>query len=376
MRQSRRKFIAAAGLGLAAGCLGGDTSSGGQNTDTATATTESDANTATATPTATPEPEPSVTDVSLLLNWKPSGLHAPYYAAKAEGFYEAEGLTLTSIESGQGSDFSAKQAGLGNTAFAVTSADQVINVNSRELSPVSVGVMMQRSPVVVFSTRETFGGEFGDVEQLAGKTVGTGPGMVRILTRLLLDQAGVLESVELVDTGYDTVQQLLSGKIDAAGGVFGDVVDARAQGYTTDLVQVASEIPSYGHVLATEGTFAQDHPETTRAFLRATARGAAWAATNPERATDHLVDAVPALSESRDRQRDKWTLMNEDFVLSEMVRERGWGWSRAAPWETMRDALADADLLGGSVTPADVWTNEYLDVDYQYIGSYADAVSE
>jgi NitT/TauT family transport system substrate-binding protein len=134
-------------------------------------------------------------------------------------------------------------------------------------------------------------------------------------------------------------------------------------------------VPSYGHVVATKGTFAQDHPETVRAFLRATARGAAWAANNPETATDHLVSAVPALSESRDRQRDKWALMNRDFVLSESVRERGWGWSRAAPWETMRDALADADLLGGDVTPDAVWTNDYLDTDSQYIGSYADLVT-
>jgi NitT/TauT family transport system substrate-binding protein len=383
MRQSRRKFIAAAGLGLAAGCLG----SGGEQGEGSTATepgTDGDSGgsaggateTATPTPTSTPEPEPSVTDVSLLLNWKPSGLHAPYYAAKAEGFYEEEGLSLTSIESGQGSDFSAKQAGLGNTAFAITSADQVLNVNSRELSPVSVGVVMQRSPVVVFSTRETFGGEFTDVSQLDGKTVGTGPGMVRILTRLLLDRAGVLDSVEIVDTGYDTVQQLLSGKIDAAGGVFGDAVDARAQGHATDLVQVASQVPSYGHVIATQGTFAEDHPETTRAFLRATARGAAWAATNPETATDHLVSAVPALSESRDRQRDKWMLMSRDFVLSESVHENGWGWSRSSPWETMRDALADADLLGGSVAPNDVWTNDYLDTDSRYIGSYAEMVTE
>ncbi|WP_318568548.1 ABC transporter substrate-binding protein [Salinigranum marinum] len=380
MRQSRRAFLATAGLGLAAGCLGGGSGeSQPTSTEAAAATgggTATSADTASPTATATPEPEPSVTDVSLLLNWKPSGLHAPYYAAKAEGFYQEEGLSLTSIESGQGSDFSAKQAGLGNTAFAITSADQVLNVNSRELSPVSVGVVMQRSPVVVFSTRETLGGEFTDPAQLAGKTVGTGPGMVRILTRLLLDRAGVLDSVEIVDTGYDTVQQLLSGKIDAAGGVFGDAVDARAQGYTTDLVQVASEVPSYGHVVATQGTFADEHPETTRAFLRATARGAAWAATNPEAATDHLVSAVPALSESRDRQRDKWTLMNREFVLSETVASNGWGWSEAAPWETMRDALADADLLGGSVTPSEVWTNDYLDTGDRYVGSYADVVSE
>ncbi len=375
----RRAFLSAAGLAVASGCLGG----GGPSEDAtdATGTTADGTGTTANTPgnesetgTAEASATPSRSEVSLLLNWKPSGLHVPYYAARAEGFYEAEGLTLSAIESGQGSDFSAKQAGLGNTPFAVTSADQVLNVNSRDLSPQSVGVVMQRSPVVLFATRDSLGGEFTGVEQLAGKRLGTGPGMVRLLSTLLLEEAGVRDEVELVDTGYDTVQRLLSGDIDAAGGVFGDVVDARNQGATVDSIPVASQVPSYGHVIATPPGFGAEHPETVRAFLRATARGTAWAANNPEAATGHLVDAVPALSESRDRQRQKWELMSAEFVTSATVREKGWGWSRPDPWATMHEALKRADSLGGSVDPAGVWTNDYLDLDAAAIGSYAEQV--
>jgi ABC-type amino acid transport substrate-binding protein len=42
---------------------------------------------------------------------------------------------------------------------------------------------MQRSPVVLFADREAFGEEFTSADQLAGKTVGTGPGTVRLLDR-------------------------------------------------------------------------------------------------------------------------------------------------------------------------------------------------
>lgn len=382
MRVSRRRYLAVAGATLAAGCTGSDGASTGTKTGTdadATGTTEARTTTGTAateSPTTASDPTPSVTDVSLLLNWKPSGLHVPYYAAAAEGFYEQQGLSLAGIEAGQGSDFSAKQAGLGNETFAVTSADQVLNINSRDLSPLSVGVVMQRSPVVLFTVRENFGSEFTDASQLEGRTVGTGPGMVRLLSKLLLERRGVLDSVEIVDTGYDTVQRLLSGEIDAAGGVFGDVVDARHQGYETDFVRVASAVPSYGHVVASKRSFARDHPETVRAFLRATARGAAWAHDNPEAAVDHLVEAVPALSESRDRQRDKWRLLRDEFMLSETVRNRGWGWSDPGPWQSMHEALRGTDLLDGSVDPASVWSNDYLDREYQYVGSYADVISE
>ncbi len=378
MRLSRRRYLAAAGAALAAGCTGSDEASTGTEAGTTAGTSASSETSAgtTESPTEAPERTPSVTDVSLLLNWKPSGLHVPYYAAAGEGFYERQGLSLSGIEAGQGSDFSAKQAGLGNESFAVTSADQLLNINSRDLSPVSVGVVMQRSPVVLFAVRENFGAELTDASQLAGKTVGTGPGMVRLLSKLLLEREGVLDSVELVDTGYDTVQRLLSGKIDAAGGVFGDVVDARHQGYTADFVRVADAVPSYGHVLATKGSFAREHPETVRAFLRATARGAAWAHNNPEAAVDHLVEAVPALSESRARQRDKWRLLREEFMLSQTVNERGWGWSTPGPWKSMHEALRGTDLLGGSVDPASAWSNDYLDREFRYVGDYATVISQ
>lgn len=373
MPPTRRSLLttAAAGVIGLTGCLGGDGDGG-------PATTTRDAQTGTPaaeTTTATSTPTPERTDVDLLLNWKPSGLHVPYYAAKARGYYADEGFDAVEIVAGQGSDFSAKQVAIGNNAFAITSSDQTINVNSRDLSPRAVGVVMQKNPAVVFTAREEFGEPLESVDQLAGKTVGTGPGMVRILTKLLFEREGVLDEVELVDTGYDTVQQLLAGKVDAAGGVFGDAISARAQGATVDSLRVADTVPSYGHVVATSQSLADQHPETVRAFLRATARGAAWGQQHPEAAVDLLVDANQALEETRAQQREKWTTMAADFMLTETVREECWGWSRAEPWAVTHEALADADLLGGSVDPSSVWTNEFLDRDYRYIGSYAERVT-
>jgi NitT/TauT family transport system substrate-binding protein len=357
---TRRSFLVAAGATGLAGCLGG--TGGGVGAG------------GTATPAGASTGTPIPGESSLLLNWKPSGLHVPYVTAKARGFYEEEGLTLSAVETGQGSTFSAKQAGLGNVDFAVTSSDQVLNVNSRGLSPQAVGVVMQRSPAVVFSTRDTFGGELSDAEQLADRTVGTGPGMVRMLTALLLEEAGVREDVEMVDTGYDTVQQLLAGNIDAAGGVFGDAISAEAQGDTVDSIAIGDTIPSYGHVIAVNRDWAAANAEAVEAFLRATARGAAWAHRRPGEATDLLVDANGVLAESRDQQRRKWETMAENFVLSDAVREHGWGWSEAEPWRVIRDALGQADALGGTVDPDAVWTNDYLDTDAKSVGSYADQI--
>lgn len=339
---TRRSTLASLGLGVAsAGCLGSATSD-------------------------------SVGDVDLLLNWHPNGLHAPYYAARAQGFYEDEGLTVTAIESGQGSDFSAKQAGLGNADLAVTSSDQVLLTAAGKLDVLSVATVMQQAPNVVFATPDSLGEPLETPEQLAGTRVGTGPGMVRILTSLYLSAVGVRDSVELVDTGYDTVQRLLAGKVDAAGGVFADAIDARNQGATVDTLRVSEAVPAYGHVLATAPSFASENAEAVDAFLRGTAHGAAWASENPGAAIDALVEATQGLSEVRAQERETWETMASGFMTSDAVREHGWGWSVAEPWNTVADALADA---GDAAVPDDVssvWTTEYLDTSAPYIGEYPD----
>lgn len=345
MSYSRRGVLASIGAGaLTAGCLSVPGSSEG---------TES---------------------VSLLLNWTPNGLHVPYYAAAAQGFYEAEGIEIEEIRSGDGSDYSARQAGLGNTEFAVTSSDQVLLTTGGGVDVTAIGAMMQRSPNVVFATRDSFGEPLEEPEQLAGTRVGTGPGMVRMLTELYLEEVGVREEVELVDAGYNTVQRLLDGDFEAAGGVFGDAIDAEYQGATVDSLGIADEVPAYGHVLAASPDYLDDNPETVRGFLRATARGAAWATNNPEAGVDALVDENESLSEVRDQARETWETMATDHVVGPAVEAEGWGWQESAPWTTVADTLEDADS-GDVADPDDVWTNEYLDTDSPYVGEYAERVS-
>jgi NitT/TauT family transport system substrate-binding protein len=200
--------------------------------------------------------------------------------------------------------------------------------------------------------------------------------MVDQMTRAYLETRGVADSIDHVDTGFDTVQQLLTGEIDAAGGVFSDAVDARTRGYRIDALSVHESIPSYGHLIATGESFASNNPATVRAFLSATARGTAWARRNPGAAIDTLVEARPELAEVRANQRAKWDRMRSGYLLSGTVRERGWGFSDPDPWERTRETLTAGDFFEGPVDPDVVWTNEYLDADGEYVGGFADRVPE
>lgn len=366
MQQTRRAFVGAVGAVALAGC------SGERDSDAEEGVADGEGSTDEGNSSGSSDPE--VASVSLVLNWRIGGVHAPYFAALENGFYEEEGFDGVEIESGQGSDFAAQQVGVGNAEFAITSADQVLNVNSEGLSPQCVGVVMQRNPVVVFSSRESFGETLTDPEQLRGRTLGSGPGMVRGMTEAYLDAHGVLDGIEYVDSGFDTVQQLLTGEIDAAAGVFSDVVDAEQQGYEIDTLSVAETVRSYGHQVAVERAFGEENPHTVESFLRATARGAVWANENPEAAIDALVAAQSELEEVRENQREKWDAMRTEYMLSETVREEGWGASDPEVWREAHATLEAAGFFENGVDPDEVWTNEYLDTDDEYVADYADMV--
>lgn len=312
----------------------------------------------------------------LLLNWQLGGLHTPYVVARERGYYAEEGINLENIERGQGSDFSATQVGLENVDFGVTSGDQVLAVTDEGLAPRCVAVVMQRGPVVLFTDRDAFGERLDEPDQLAETTVGSGPGMVRTMTEAYLEYHGLSDDVTVADAGADVVQQLLTGEVDVGAGVFSDVVDARHQGGEIDELSVAADVPAYGHVIATHDELIDTAPALVEGVLRATARGAAWAGTEPAAATDLLVEAEPELEPVRENQRDKWEALANEYMLSEAVETNGWGVSDENVWDATAEVLADHDLVDDALDPQTVWTNEYLDTDDEYVGGFADYVGE
>jgi NitT/TauT family transport system substrate-binding protein len=348
MELTRRKALAAVGSAALAGCTGLGSSSDESLADGA--------------------------EVNLLLNWTPNGLHVPYYLAKANGYYEEAGFEDVTIENGDGSDVSAQQAGLGNTEFGITSSEQLLNVNTRELSPLCAAVVMQRGQTVLYTAREQFGEELTDPSQLEGKTIGVGPGAVELMTEAYLSKLGLEESTETVETGFEGTQMLLNGEIDVNANVFSDSVGAQAQGYTIDMLDVADEIQSYGHLIATSSDFAEENSETVEAFLRATARGCAMAIQNPEEGVDALIDANPDLGEIREQHRTRWDLMSENYMLSDAVENQGWGWSEPEPWEETYETLDSGGMLDEEIDPDTVWTNEYLDTDSEYVGEFTEVI--
>lgn len=316
------------------------------------------------------------TSLSLLLDWQANATHAGHFVAKERGFYEDRGLSVD-ISPGEGGGSTAKQVGAEKYTLGLTSAASVLQTRSEDLAVKSYAASQQGPNSVVFTVAEEFGGTLEDPAQLADRTIAVVPSSSNLaLLERILQRHGVRESVDFLQVGYGGLQSsLISGNADASLGAFPDGIALGREGYDSSMLWLSDYVATTGRLVVANPSVASENEQALGDYLRATARGWAWAGNNPEAAMDHLIDAEPRLEETRSLgiQKIKGTVAK--LILTATVREHGWGWQTAESWTTVADALAKGDFIDSARSTESAWTNEFLDQSAEYVGSFAANVS-
>lgn len=302
---------------------------------------------------ARPESEPVSSEsekkgeLTLGLNWRPNGLHLPFYTASLSNQYDAVGLDV-GIEHYEGSDRALEAVSSGAVDVGLVGAATILRTRADGEAVVPIAVAYQRAMAVLYTVRERFGEPLTGVSQLRGRRIGMpARSETRILGRLFLNQVALDEAVSIVDTAGEEQEALLSGDVDVVTGSFSDPRQLERQGMTVDTLVVADRFPIYGPTLiAREERLASQNPTLER-FLAGTIAGWAEACHDPTPAATH----VATLSGS-DPERVKTTFESAlcEFGGSEAVRENGWGWQSETTWDRLRGALTQGTLLTESET--------------------------
>lgn len=315
----------------------------------------------------------TTTDVSLLLDWKANATQAGHFVAKQRGFYGEEGLSVE-ITGGEGGQSTATQAALGKYDLGLTSAAAVLQTRANG-QPLRAFAAAQQGPnSTVYTAAEVFGGQLERPEQLAGKTVAIPAAASNLaLLKTFLQERGVLGEVSFLNVGWGQLTpSVLGGDADAALGAFPDGIALDREGYDGTQLWLSDYVSTVGRSVVARPSFADGNGDALRSFLRADARGWAWAAADPEAAMDLLIDAVPRLSESRELGIRKIEETAQRLLLTDQTREHGWGYQPEGAYATVNEALANADMLPSGMAVSDAYTNDYLDTDSEYIGNFAE----
>jgi putative hydroxymethylpyrimidine transport system substrate-binding protein len=237
-------------------------------------------------------------DATLVLDFVPGPVHAGIYAALAAGYYEDAGIDLEIIEPTSTAD-TLKLIDAGKADFGLADGIDVAAQIADGRGAKGIVAIVQR-PLGGLITLARSGYE--SPADLEGGTVGvTGvPSDLAVMRTMIAAAGGDPSAVKVVTIGFNGVQALEAGKIDAFTGYLpADGVQVEADGYpTTSFKLDAYGGPSYPGLVAfsTVDRISSD-PDLMRGFVSATVRGYEDVLADPQAGLDALLDRNPAIPE-------------------------------------------------------------------------------
>jgi NitT/TauT family transport system substrate-binding protein len=295
-----------------------------------------------------------LTEVRLLLPFRPDVQFAPFYVAIAKGYFESEGINV-SIEHLPENEAVAL-VGAGEAAFAVVSGEQVLLARAQELPVVYVLAWWRNYPVAVAFPEDS---DIRSPEDLRGKKIGI-PGLYGasyIGFRALIGSVGISEvDLTLDSIGYNQVEAMVAGQEDAVViYANNEPVQLRELGVPTRLFKVADFVQLASNGLITNDRVVAEDPELIRAMNTALLRGVQETIDDPSAAFAFCMTFVDGL-EHANHDVLKQVLTESTYFWTSWVL----GYSDIEAWENMHAILLEMGLLEKPLDITEAFSNEFL----------------
>lgn len=274
------------------------------------------------------------TVLNMQLGWIAGGNQIGEVCAKALGYYEAEGIDMRIQPGGPNVDGVAVVASGRFEVGQVSSSPSLMLAASQDLPVVCFAAGCQRHPYAFYSLAKK---PVREPKDFIGKKVGIQSTGI-ILLRALLAQNKIPEKdVTIIPIGAD-MAPLLTGQVDVVTGwqtnstalkVLGpdkvalSLWDAGVKLYALPYYATAETLKTKGDLIAK--------------YLRASAKGWAYAHANRDQAVALLVKEYPNLIAADEREALDVML---SFSFGPQTKAEGWGTMDAAVWQQQIDLYA------------------------------------
>lgn len=230
--------------------------------------------------------------IHFVLNWVPGGDHSPVYWAKAQGWYEKEGIDLV-IENGTGSGASVKKVGIGRNQVGIADLPTALRGIGQGADLVAVMNIYANSPYGIYWKKSSGIKTFDD---LKGRTIGNPPfdaarQMWPAIAKVLkIDPA----SVKFVNVKPNAkIASMESGAIDATTNFY-NVHYIYQRIFKDDMGFVALRdlgYNPYGNSIIANGKWAKENEATLKSFVSVTQKAYAACVINPMPCIETLAKA-------------------------------------------------------------------------------------
>ena len=299
--------------------------------------------------------------INMQLGWIAGGNQVAEVVAKRLGYYDTEGIDFAIQPGGPAIDGVAVVASGRFEVGQVSSSPSNMLAVSQDLPIKVFATGLQQHPYTFFSLKKN---PIREPKDMIGKKIGIQQTGLVLLRALLAKNKIDEKSMTIIPVGAD-MMPLLTGQVDTITGwqtntsalkpLGVDRVDLRL--WDTGVRLYA--LPYYAHT-----DTLRNRPDVLVRFLRATARGWAYANKNRDAAVDHLIKEYPNLDRADERIAID-ALM--DYAYNAQTRTNGWGTMDRAIWQDQIDQYAELNQFTKRVPKVDeVMTMDILNATREY----------
>jgi putative hydroxymethylpyrimidine transport system substrate-binding protein len=244
----------------------------------------------------TVEPK-SETPVRLILDYLPNTLHIAYYSALDQGYYKDNGLKVEIMAPTSTTD-TLRLMSAGQAEFGMAPLIDVVNARCNGEPVVILSGLVQTPLAAVITTEKTGIKRPKDFE---GRLIGTTgiAGDEIIISSMMINDGADPARARFMNIGYNQVQSLAAGQIDAVIGFWSQEAIMFAQQSKDKPVVIRLEnfgFPKFPEiVLFCREDLLKKNPDLVRKFLAASSKGMAWAYANEDAALNGLSTHVEGM---------------------------------------------------------------------------------
>lgn len=297
-----------------------------------------------------------LTTVQFAYDWPtPDFGMVPMVAAMSKGYYRAAGIGLKPIFPPDTST-AMKIVGIGQANVGYDTTTDIAFAKQQAVPAISIANVSQSNNWGLVGRP----GEKINVHALRGKSIGIyTDSWTKAMLPFVLQHVGLTENdVKLVTAANDVIPLLLARKIDVATETsnFGAVEVRTTTGKPATMLLAdkvgAPDVPIWNYVA--NQRYAQQHPNTVRAFLAATKKGMIWSAAHPAAAVRLFEKMYPKNGASHTYNLDGW-----EATAKLLKGPHGYLVETPSQWSQLTNALKRVHVLGKVLPPSDYYTNKY-----------------
>lgn len=317
-------------------------------------TAETGNSTEAATETENPD-DGELREVNIVLDWYPNAVHAFIYDAIEKGYYAEEGIKVN-VQFPSNTNDAMSLTAAGKAEVGIYYLPDVIMARANQDVPIRcIGALTQSDLNIILSLKEK---NINGPEDLVGKTIGySGTELSEAMIRTMMETAGVdVDSVTLVDVGFDLMSSMTTGQVDATIGcmVNHEVPQMEKEGFEVSYFYPHEYgVPSsYELIFVTSDDMINNDADTLVAFMRASARGFEDMKADPEAALDILLANQNAENFPLDKDVE---MRSMEVLLPVLASSDGeFGAQEASVWQANIDWLKEGGLLKNDITPEEL----------------------